>query len=419
MKKLFAFAIGVIAIAACNKQADPVAVPETPIRFSVQQSNLFSFTKATEAALGDDDAIQIIAGAPISAASKATVAGANLTLETPMYWGKGQVDATTFVAIYPYTSSTSTSVNYDLNFGGNHDFNYHKLYLVAKASSAPTDDKVALNFRHPFSKVLINVTSKLGSDAVASVELKGVKMEGVLDLVAESVNIENVEASNVTASKLSDTQWGAIIMPQEAQPQLVITTELGSVYTFNMGAAFNFEAGKVATAAVTLEGQGGGGDEQGNATSFSFTVTDWAAAEGTPGFEDGTIAMGSYWYVLGTVYQEDNTVGPWAKDFPMTYKGKSGDDEIWEITVNYDETMATAEAGPGFKLRRYASTTENKWAVQYGMWASDPSDVIDIQYSYDLANATDGNKDIRFSEAGRYTLTLTGNTLEVEKIPAN
>lgn len=414
MKKFFALALGVIAIAACEKQATPVVTPDSPINFSIPQ-NTFTFTKATEAALEDDDAIQIIAGAPITAASKATVSGTNLTLANPIYWAKGQTAAADFVAIYPYTASTNTSFNYDLSNG---DYDYHKLYLVAKASSAPTEEKIALNFRHPFSKVLINVTNNLGSDAVASVELKSLKLAGTLDLVEESVDLDGVENANITAHKLSEAQWGAIIMPQSAQPQLVITTTLGSVYTFTLPAAFNFEAGKVASAAVTLEGQGGSGDDHGEATSFSFSVADWAAAAQNPGFGDGSVAMGSYWYVLGTVYQEDNTVGAWAKDFPMVYGGKNNQQqEIWTITLNYDEAKATAQAGPGFKLRRYASSTaeDARWNTQLGMWASDDNTYVNIANTYGLATAADGNKDIRFEAAGNYTLTLTGTTLSVVK----
>ena len=411
MKKIFAIALGILAIASCEKQATPVVAPDTPISFCVQQNNLFAFTKATESALVDADEIQIIAGAPVSAASKAPVSGANLSLTNPIYWKKGQTAAADFVAIYPYTASTSTSFNYDLSNG---DYDYHKLYLVAKATSAPTEEKIALNFRHPFSKVLINVTNQLGSDAVESVALKGLKLEGTLDLIEESVNFEGVENANINAHKLSDTQWGVIVMPQSAQPQLVVTTTLGSVYTFTLPAAFNFEAGKVATAAVTLEGQGGSGDDHGNAASFSFSVTDWAAAAQNPGFGDGSVAMGSYWYILGTVYQEDNTVGAWAKDFPMTYGGKNEQNkEIWTVTVNYDEAKATQEAGPGFKLRRYASGAENKWQTQLGMSALDENTYMNIDYTYDLSS--DNNKDVRFEAAGNYTLTLTGNTLSVVK----
>ena len=358
MKKLFAIALGALAIAACNKQASvEVVTPDSPISFSVPQ-NVFSFTKATESALEDADDIQIIAGAPISSASKGTVSGTNLNLTPAMYWGKGQSAATTFVAIYPYTASTDTKFDYDLNFGGNHDYDYHKLYLVAKASSAPTAEKVALSFRHPFSKVLINVDNQLGFDKVDKVVLKTIKMSGELDLVEETVDVSEVEASDVTAHKISDTQWGAIVMPQTARPTLEVTTDLGSKYTFTLPASFVFEAGKVATASVVLKGQSGGGDTHGDAVSFSFTVTDWAAAASNPGFEDGAVAMGSYWYALGCLYDADNTVAAWSKDFPLTYGGKNEQSkEIWTITINYDETKATKDIDKGFKLRRYSSGT--------------------------------------------------------------
>ena len=415
MKKALISILAVAAtLVACQKQASMVNVPESPIRFSL--GGTYAFTKATEAALEDADEIQIIAGAPISSASKGTVSGSNLTLTPAMYWAKGQSEAATFVAIYPYTASTSTSIAYDLNFGGNHDFAYHKNYLVAKASSAPTEEKVALNFRHPFSKVLINVDNQLGSDAVASVVLKTIKMSGTLDLVAETVDVSEAEATDVTASKLSDTQWGAIVMPQSARPTLEITTTLGSKYTFTLPAAFTFEAGKVTTASVVLEGQSGGGDSHGAPASFSFSVANWTNGAQNPGFENGAVAMGEYWYVLGCVYQEDNTVAAWAKDFPMTYGGKNAQDkDIWTITVNYDETKAAQPVDCGFKLRKYSSETAeaDRWNTQLGMYASDPNDYMNIEYNYDLASSA--NKNIRFSEAGNYTLTLTDNSLTVAK----
>ena len=419
MKKYFAIALGLLAVAACQKQGTVVVTPDTPISFSVKQ-NIFTFTKATESALEDADEIQIIAGAPVNAASKATVSGENLTLTTPMYWINGQTASTNFVAIYPYTSSTLTTVEYNLNYGGNHDYNYHKLYLVAKATSAPTAEKVALNFRHPFSKILINVTNQLGSDAIETVKLKSIKMEGDLDLIAEDV--KNLgEDVDVTAAKLSDTQWGAIVMPQTAQPTLEVTTTLGSKFNFVLPAAFAFEAGKVATASVTVKSQGGSGDEPGDAIAFSFSVTDWAAADENPGFADGDVQMGDYWYALGCLYDDDNTIGAWAKDFPLTYKGKNNDEkDVWEITINYDEALAgDKEQARGFKFRKYSSSTAegDKWNTQLGMWGTDPNDYMDIEYDYDLTGSD--NKNIRFEEAGRYKLTLTANTLEAVKIPAN
>lgn len=413
-KTLFIVLAAAATLVACQKQASVVSIPEGPIRFSVD--NTFSFTKATESAFEDADEIQIIAGAPISSASKGTVSGSNLTLTPAMYWAKGQSEAATFVAFYPYTSISTSSFEYDLNFGGNHDFAYHKNFLVAKASSAPTEEAVELAFRHPFSKVLINVDNQLGSDGVASVVLKTIKMAGTLDLVAETIDVSEVDATDVTAAKLSDTQWGVIVMPQSARPTLEVTTTLGSKYTFTLPANFTFEAGKVTSTSVVLQGQGGSGDSHGAPAAFSFSVTNWTNGTQNPGFENGAVAMGDYWYVLGCVYQADDTVAAWGKDFPMVYGGKNAQDkEIWTITVNYDESKAADLVDRGFKLRRYASDTAeaDMWNTQLGMYATDSNEFMNIDYTYDL-NST-SNKNIRFEEAGNYTLTLTGNTLSVVK----
>lgn len=413
MKKIFALALGVAALAACNKNTVEPVTPGAPIRFAV--SGDYTFTKATEAALEDNDEIQIIAGAPVSAATKATVSGANLTLTTQLYWAPGQTAATDFVAIYPYSNTTATTLNYDLSNG---DFAYHKMYMTAHVSSAPTDQSIVLPFKHPFSKVLVNIDNQLGSDAVETVLVKGVKMAGTLDLVAETIDLGSSAAVDVAATKITDDSYGIIVMPQSAQPAIEVTTHLGSVYTFALPAAFNFEAGKVATATLKLEGQGGSGQTQGDAINFGFSVTDWAAVAAEPDFGQPNVAMGAYWYVTGCVYTDDNTVAPWSQDFPMTYKGQSGTDDVWEITINYDEAMAgDVEVNKGFKLRNYASTTADadKWNNQLGMWGTDANNTMNIAYDYTLANSAEGNKNIRFDAAGNYKLTLTGKTLVVVK----
>ena len=100
----------------------------------------------------------------------------------------------------------------------------------------------------------------------------------------------------------------------------------------------------------------------------------------------------------------------------MTYGGKNAQDkDIWTITVNYDETKAAQPVDYGFKLRKYSSETAeaDRWNTQLGMYANDVNDYMNIEYDYGLADSA--NKNIRFSEAGNYTLTLTGNSLTVVK----
>lgn len=416
MKKIFAISLGLFAVLACNKQNEVTSVTGAPIRFSV--SGDYAFTKATEAALEDDDEVQIIAKAPVNAATKAVVDGAALNPVSDLYWGPGQTTATDFVAIYPYTATTATSISYNLFNENVHDYAYHKMFMTAHVSSAPTDESIVLPFKHPFSKVLVNITSNLGSDVVESVVIKGVKMEATLDLVSGAIDLGEAAAVNVPATKLTDNSYAMIVMPQSAQPTIEVTTHLGSVYTFALASAFNFEAGKVATASLTLAGQGGGGQDLGDPISFGFSVANWAAVETEPDFGQDNVAMGAYWYVIGCVYDNDNTVGAWGKDFPMTYKGQINDEDVWEVTLNYDESMAgDVEGSKGLKFRRYSSSTPEaeKWNDQLGMWGTDGSTYMNIAYDYNLATSTDGNKNVRFETAGNYKLTLTGNSLTVVK----
>lgn len=400
MKKLFALTLGVATlVCACNREEMPQTANDTrEVHFSVP-ANTFSFTKATEAALEDDDVIQIIAGSPINANSAATVSGESLNLTSKLYWKAGQTVPTNFVAIYPGAGQTTTTIdNYDLVGGGNHDYAYHSKFLVASTTANP-DETVALAFKHPFSKVVVNVNSdELGEDAVSTVKLNGVVLQGAMDLAASTIDIEGKEAGNVTAAKIADNSYAAIVMPQTARPTLVIETELGSIFNFVLPADFTFEAGKVATAAVTLKG---GGSSAGGRTevAFTFSVTDWDASATNPAFEEGESTLGAYWQIFGTVYSDDDeeagvpTVEAWAKKYNMTYLGNG----VWEITINYDPAMTDDPTGKGFLFVK-----DDTYA---GMYTGTES-LDEFAAGYELKTVEAQRKNIFLTEKGNYTFTL-------------
>ena len=97
MKKIFAIALGVLAFAACQREAAPVKVDGSrEVKFT---TNINTFTvKAGEL---EGKTVQVLAGAPINTGSAATVAGTSLTLANKIYWQEDQVEPTTFVGIYP------------------------------------------------------------------------------------------------------------------------------------------------------------------------------------------------------------------------------------------------------------------------------------------------------------------------------
>lgn len=396
MKKLFVLTLGVAALAcACTREAAPAPQNDSrEVRFSLEDT--YCFTKATEAKLEDGDAIQIIAGAPINANTSATVAGTGLNLSSKLFWAAGQKTSTEFVAIYPGAGQTSTTIdNYDLVANGKHEYAYHSKYLVASTTAAP-GTTVALAFKHPFSKVVVNITNELGADKVTGVTFSGVVLQGAMDLAKGTIDITGKEAGSVNAAQLAENQFAAIIMPQTARPALVVRTELGSTFNFALPADFTFEAGKVATAAITLKG-GGSGEGGREEVAFSFDVTDWAAVEANPAFEAGESTMGDYWQIFGNVYADEDvkdgkpTVGAWEKKYNMTYMGEGK----WTITINYDPAMSEANKGFLFvKGETYA-----------GMY-KDTENLDAFATGYELKTDAGERVDILLTEKGKYTFTL-------------
>ena len=276
MKKFFAIALGVLALASCAREAAPVKVEGSrEVKFT---TNVNTFTmKAGETAL-EGKTVQVLAGSPLNTGSAATVTGTTLTLTNKMYWQDGQTANTTFVAIYPGENQTTTTIP---NYLITDDFAYHANFMTATAKDVAPETTVALNFKHPFSKVVVNVTNNLtGTPAVTGVALEGVVMSADLDLAAETLTLGN-DKVNVGAAAQEDGSFAAIIMPQTVQPALVVTVG-ETAYRFVLAEEFTFVANKAYTAAVTLE-DGTTPVEEGGEVAFNVDVTDWEdASEALP-----------------------------------------------------------------------------------------------------------------------------------------
>lgn len=428
MKKIFFLAAAAaMAFCACNKVESPVSEGAKEVRFTVANIGTYVM-KSTTAAIDETGASSVGIYAPglNTGFAEATVAASTLTLPdaAKIYWGVGQTSASTFYAIYPYAAGNSTTKEYGLpaDQSGEETYSYQNNLMTAVKSATPADAAVAFNFTHPFAKMLININNKnLGGDVVSSVVVKGLKLATALDLTAEPAAVTlGDSAADMTAFGLSTASQGAlqyalIVAPQaNVTPEIVVTTALGSVYSFSIATAYTFEAGKVATTSLELAAVSGGnsGVERNAVNAYSFSTTDWANASAQPVTPTaGTTTYAEYWNVIGTVYGSDNTVSAWAVDFPMTY----GADGKWTITINYDESIVAEGQGVGFKLRKFNENTADKWATQLGFYTTtEDSFVIGNTGHYNLTY--DGNsKNIRLSETGSWTLVLDGVSLTATK----
>lgn len=398
MKAIRIIAFCAIAAALCSCSKSGTAPGKGgQVRFSASVGS-FAFTRATESALEDGDRVRVIAGSPINASSVGTVSGTALTLDSPIYWNEGQSESTTFAAVFQKdgVADALTSISYDLLYEGSHAYEYHNLFMTATRTAAP-GHAVALEFRHPFSKITVSVTNNLAGDAVSKVEIKEIVMEGTLNLTEGTVALGGSKAG-FEAAKLSEGSYAAVVMPQTASPTITVTVASGTSYTFVLAGAFTFAPGYAYNAALTLNPSTT--PSHGEAASFSFTVTPWQ-----DGGELGYTLSDSYtpsWGVVGTVNGSD-----WGEDFPMTQTA-TGDEPYkgtWEADITYSP-------GNAFKLR-----WNKDWEIQAGMpttegyefvplgvsglWGSNNADIV-------IGTAESGSYHLKFVYDG-YWLTVTKN----------
>lgn len=411
MKKiLFAVAFAALLAVSCNKeQTSVVGSQGGPVKFTAELKYSFD-TRATATAFQNGDEIGIFAGTPIARYNvKGTVGtvsegSAPVELASPINWQAGQTAATTFAAYFPYLSaktpeagaSTPMVLPWTVKADQRQLADLDESDLrVAVAANVAVDSPVALSFTHAFSKICIQqVNSSAVPGTVAKVEVLGTKREGSVDLATKAVSVSGDASAIITNHVSSSSPFEAIILPQTVAPQIKVTMDNGTSYTFSMdGNAIAFEAGKCYYTAIIIPA----GDAQQHSVSFSVgSITDWTDVSNSVTYTgDPTVDAGQFWSVIGTVNGSS-----WNIDFPMTQKatGTNPEDGTWEATITVADG-AEDNVGDEFKLRWAGDW--NSGVVSVGMnpdwWYVDGTGLQGWQ-----ANASN----IRCKEAGTYKVTL-------------
>jgi hypothetical protein len=258
---------------------------------------------------------------------------------------------------------------------------------------------VALNFKHPFSKMNINITNELDNDAVTKVEIKDVFMDATLDIANETIALGTAKRS-FEAVKIADNKYAAVIMPQKAAPAIVVTVASGKAYNFALSGEFTFEMGKAYTAAITLK-PGATPPAPGEAVTFSFTVTAWADG-GSLEYGEGEVYAPS-WAVSGKLNGSEDWVDD-AVVMTQTATGTEAFEGTWECDINY-------KAGDTFKLRwnrawdmeaGMSGEADNIGLGESGLWGQGGKDIVFNN------TVEDGSYHLKFVYNG-YKLTVTKN----------
>ena len=399
------------ALVACQKNEAPVAdQSRKAVQFSVQNLGTYQFKSTV--ALGEDGSSTVGIYAPDLNANnvEATVAGSTLTPSSTIYWKIGQTAATKFVARYPYHSTATTEGEYSIPANQSdleNVFSYHSNVMYAVTNASPDPGTVSFAFKHPFAKVVINVTNNLGADAVASVVMKQVKLTAsTLNITTDPATITLSDTKvDATACRTAENKYELVVMPQAATEEMdiVVTTVLNSVYTFriNLTNDYNFVAGKQSQVNVTLnpvEGGSGAGLTSIGAVTFS-TPEVWTDGAATTVDPIGNPTV-NYYQIGGCVYStadKGNIPTPWTKYYNMQYVAEN----TWRITINYDLGMTDVEEAKGFKIRQ----GESYW----GMWKGTEY-VGDGTSNYALGNTYEhGNIKLEHNN-GNYTITYNSST---------
>ena len=383
MKRLTVILAAALALAACAKQESVRPVQQGEVRFT---TNIQTYTvKATDTAFENNDQIGIFAGAPISKNNvKAVVTGTSLIPVTPIKWVEDNNSVVEFVAYYPYAqAATLTDYVFEVQANQSSAANYTKSDLMlAKKSSAPTENAVELAFSHALSKVVINLTNSVPETTVSRVEFEGVKMSAKVNLSTGAVSELGAEG-NITANA-NGTAYQLILLPQSASPKVNVFLSNGNKYTYELASAFTFKAGKKASAALVVNPQ-----QEAGVVEFSFTVTDWEVDSDALEFGDPTVEAGTpehTWSVIGLG-------GDWETDIPMTLNNG-----VWEATVTY-------AAADEFKLR-----ADGAWDLSAGIKSTWDGQVFIAGDNPDPYLEENSPRNIKLEAAGEYKLEFEADT---------
>lgn len=412
-KSLLILFAAAAALLACSKPEKFNAPSSQAVKFAVENINTYT-VKADLDPIGDGKTVGICAGAPIAAYNVAgTISGTAIT--ATINWTAEQVANDTpsdFWAIYPNITlggDDKTMVK-DYEIKSAEAVQYAGEVLCAKATGKPSDANVKLSFKHPFAKVVFKVTNNIEDDTVKDITVTGFARKGDLDAkdgTVTNLSDDTTEAIVVvnkgTAAKV--TTFETIVLPQSVAPVITVVMNSGRTYTFTLAAAFDFKAGKVATAEMTVDGSTHGGVSPSSApVVLAFETVEWT---------DDTAAMGSFgapvgagetgwWYVNGTISGES-----WTEFIPLAASGVN----TWTVTIAYTPDVEANEDSKGIKIV-YINGDTYQWygSATVPTYGTEP-------FLFEDLSAADGTPNIKLGETGSYKLSFYSDNhhMHVEK----
>ena len=310
----------ILFLASCQRETDSISDVSREIKFT---ASLALDTKVTATSFEEGDLIGLSVGDPLQT-SRTTLryAGGNLTPDVTLCWPESMPAQTevSFWGWYPFgifgdQDPKDGTVYFTLAQDQYRDDSYERSDLLAAvASASPAQESVNLRFHHMLSRFVITVDDRLVDDRfrgvqgddVRSVVLSGLKRQAGVNLAECSVEAMATSDDPIYPNRSGARTYCALVVPQSATPQFVLTLNSGKTLIYSSSAPITFQAGKQLSATLTLTE---------DKVFFQWDVADWDDAAAGPVFVPAQ-APNEIWYtssdgqVVDMTYIYDSRYAP-------------------------------------------------------------------------------------------------------------
>ena len=222
MKRYLTLALAALAFAACQQTAEPQMVPG-----KIQIEPII--TKATEVNFENGDRIGLtikVNGAAENYASNECMTFASDVFTGDLEWYADIYTPADFHAYYPYNEN-GAPVSYIQHEDQSEGIAAADFMMAAKKGVLPSQNAVAMVFKHMMTKLVINIDNQSGAD-VAKVEVLSGTLGVDLDyenmaLLPCSGELPSVCPQTTAYEAVSGKTWQMIMIPQTAPLELIVT----------------------------------------------------------------------------------------------------------------------------------------------------------------------------------------------------
>lgn len=241
MKKSLTFIFAAALLVSCQQEENETTTPSDS-RITISPI----ITRATEVNFESGDKIGVTItqnGDFVYAENKLMTFNDGVFAGDLLWYPEGN-DKSQIVAYYPYregNTPASFSVQTDQTTG----YGASDLMAASKSDILPTTSVISMNFKHMFTKLLINVTKEVEAN-ISSIALKGSIPTATLDLAALTVTADaNVTATNITAQAVeANKTYRAIIVSQTVALTLEVVTSDGKTLSQKLTSATLAQGGQ-------------------------------------------------------------------------------------------------------------------------------------------------------------------------------